>query len=160
MTDLHVRIVCPVCDTVVLHEAGTPGRRPIYCSRSCAKKVASQRYQARRAGRDPDEAARLTTDVRVEVRCEYCGTPFSPKATGRPPRYCKKSCANLASRMRAGVADLELAALTAEARHAVERFSRLTGTPIPAVFARAVDCYMAGEEWRELQAKAVADLTA
>ncbi|MET9618895.1 hypothetical protein [Kitasatospora indigofera] len=47
-----------------------------------------------------------------QLRCEWCGWPFSPpKATGRKPRYCRRSCRQRAYEARQTRAEVDAALL-------------------------------------------------
>src|SRR5690606_24712086 len=62
--------------------------------------------EERTAGRAAGRAASLQVDAsfrytgRMRIACGRCGPEFSPKPTGRTPRYCKTSCRVAAHRAR------------------------------------------------------------
>ncbi|WP_331722214.1 hypothetical protein [Kitasatospora sp. NBC_00315] len=65
-----------------------------------------------------------------QIRCEWCGWPFRPpKATGRKPRYCRRSCRQRAYEARQTRAEVDAALLL----HA--KGGKAGASPAPAVKA-------------------------
>lgn len=145
MPNRDERRVCPRCSTGFVVTLGTAGRPAEYCSTACRRAVARQNAVAKAEGRNPAEALELAKP-RQGRSCDWCGNEFTPPARGRAARYCKKSCANLASRSR--VRDGSNG-LDRDAQATLEARSRTLGVSATILMAEALDAYWESEVWAE-----------
>ena len=99
--DAHERLIerdCEHCGRrFELAKTGRPSR---YCSPNCQQRVRELRRAAAR------DLARCAHERLIERDCEHCGRRFELAKTGRPPRYCSRSCRQRAWELRRATAAL------------------------------------------------------